>query len=460
MIIAGRRQLVLCADNFERNGVLPVGSLAGYAARACAADAVGMRRHNPKQTGQKVHITARGFSSATAVVTESVGDHSERSLRHVRIPLPSQAALDASGGAIVRLTMSTICGSDLHTLAGKRPSEPIPLVLGHEGLGVVEAVAASPSDSSGAGARVSVGQRVTFSIADSCGHCVNCTPPRLLPQKCKSLMKYGHAPLDGHAAGLSGTFASHIVLKPGTEVVPVPDVVPDALAAPANCALATSMACCNAVTSESISAAADPEQLSVLIQGAGMLGLYAVAILRAMGLERIVVTDVIPERLALAREFGATAVHSSDADAVASAVHAASAGGDGVDVAMELCGVPDVLAAGVAALRPGGRYVLAGLAHPQSSMADVTADALIRKCATVTGQHNYQAQDLRDSVEFLEAACATPGSGTGSKFSGAAGLRPLLERLVSPPLPLSRLAEAIELAEAHAWLRVAVDPQS
>ena len=112
---------------------------------------------------------------------------------------------------LVRIRLATICGSDLHTLAGRR-DEPTPSVLGHEGVG--EVVALGPGRS-----ECAPGDRVTWSLADSCGHCAACAEWDL-PQKCRRLFKYGHAPLsDG--TGLNGTYATHLLLRSGTAVVVV-----------------------------------------------------------------------------------------------------------------------------------------------------------------------------------------------------------------------------------------------
>src|SRR5690606_27174870 len=90
-----------------------------------------------------------------------------------RLPLPASLA---HGEVLVEISLATICGSDLHTFEGRRGA-PTPCVLGHEAVGRVIA-----------SARVGVlpGQRVTWSLADSCGHCPACTDYRL-PQKCGSL---------------------------------------------------------------------------------------------------------------------------------------------------------------------------------------------------------------------------------------------------------------------------------
>jgi D-arabinose 1-dehydrogenase-like Zn-dependent alcohol dehydrogenase len=147
-------------------------------------------------------------------------------MRAGELPLPTELQ---PGEVLVKLRLATICGSDLHTVAGHR-QEATPAILGHEGVGEIVAIG-------GGRTGLQPGDRVTWTIADSCGHCLPCTVYGL-PQKCDQLFKYGHAALD-NGSGLNGCYASHILLRPGTHIVKVPDDLPDALVAPVNCALAT-----------------------------------------------------------------------------------------------------------------------------------------------------------------------------------------------------------------------------
>ena len=118
---------------------------------------------------------------------------------------------------LVQVSLATICGSDLHTVSGRRDA-PTPCVLGHEAVGTI---AAPTQHRSATGELLREGDRVTWSLMASCGRCAYCTD-RNLPQKCETLFKYGHARSEG-ATTLSGGFATHILLRPGTAIYHIPE---------------------------------------------------------------------------------------------------------------------------------------------------------------------------------------------------------------------------------------------
>lgn len=282
------------------------------------------------------------------------------------------------GEVLVRVDLATVCGSDLHTVSGRRAS-PAPGVLGHEQVGTV--VALGP----GAPARCvddtvpAPGTRVVWSVTASCGRCDRCRAD--LPQKCRELRKYGHEPLTGDWP-LSGGFATHCVLRPGTAVVAVPDALPDVVAAPASCATAT-------VAAALAAGRRVFDGARMLVTGAGMLGLTAVAMAAHAGAE-VIVSDPHPERRAAARAFGAArAVEPGERVA-------------GVDVVVELSGAPSAVAAGLDALAVGGTLVLAGSVSPGPAVP-LDPERLVRGLHTVVGVHNYRPADLQAAVDFLAA---------------------------------------------------------
>ena len=340
-----------------------------------------------------------------------------RPLKMVERPLPDDLGI---GEIIAKIQLATICGSDLHTIAGHR-QEPTPCVLGHEAVGEVVALGNGRPE-------LSIGDRITWTIADSCGHCRPCLEYNL-PQKCARLFKYGHASLDD-GTGLNGCYASHMVVRGNTHVVKVPDSLPNRVIAPANCALATAVSAVSKL----------PETLStVVVQGAGLLGLYTCALLREQGERKVFCSDIQPHRLEKVWQFGGIPIDGRPALYPKNREQIMDAAPDGVDAVLEMAGVAELVPEGVQLLRPGGHYGFVGMVHPNSQL-NLTGEQIIRKCLTIFGIHNYNPSHLDQAVRFLD--------NTQHCYPYAS--------LVSDPFPLMDLTEAIGVAGDRHWFRVAV----
>ena len=330
------------------------------------------------------------------------------------------------GHVLARVRMATICGSDLHTVEGRR-AEPAPLILGHEILAEVAAPGQEPVRAAN-GEPLSAGDRITFTIMASCGACENCR--RGLPQKCRSLFKYGHASCTD-ALPLSGGFAQYVYLRPGTAIYRLPDSLSDAEVCPANCALATVV---NGIEAVSVKAGE-----RVLVQGAGLLGIYATALLKDLGAVEIAVTDVNDSRLEVARRFGADAtlnVDGLDDDDVVDGL------GEGrFDCVIEVSGAPSAVRPGLGALALGGRYVIIGLVCPGSEFT-VDGNLIARNYLEIRGIHNYAPEHLARGLSFLER--------TRTDFP--------YSELVGCTYPLSEINAAFSAASQRKAIRVGVVP--
>ena len=292
--------------------------------------------------------------------------------------------------ALVRVEMSTICRSDIHSWEGKRHN-PTPGILGHEIIGTIEQLGRAVGPDM-RGDTLREGDRVTWTEFFFCGACYYC---RILdmPQKCVRLRKYGHDPAD-ESPHLLGGFAEYCYLLPGTGIMRLPAELADEEATPLNCGVATMVS----VTEQAALGIGD----TVVVQGLGLLGLYGVALARARGARTVIGLDTIPSRLHMARRFGADLtfdVGAMEPAAVVAAVREACPP-DGPDVVIEVCGVPAVLPAGLAMLRKGGRYIVAGIVFPQ---ANVTLDAntILSKWITLRGNHNYHPRHLVQALDFV-----------------------------------------------------------
>jgi aryl-alcohol dehydrogenase len=248
---------------------------------------------------------------------------------------------------LVRVVAVGICHTDLIVRDQWYPV-PLPAVLGHEGAGIVERVGSGVTS-------CAVGDRVGMTF-DSCGVCRTCASGR--PSYCHQFFAQNfltHRPVDGssvlsrdgapvgaHYFGQS-SFATHAVANQ-RNVVRIEGTIPLEVAAPFGCGIQTGAgAVFNALR---VSAGS-----TIAIFGCGAVGLSAVMAAVISGCTSIVAVDVIPARLDLARELGATlAVHARPADVPA----AVSRGGPGVDFTLETTGLPAVLRQAVDCLAPTG----------------------------------------------------------------------------------------------------------
>jgi alcohol dehydrogenase len=332
------------------------------------------------------------------------------------------------GAALCKVRMSTICGSDLHTISGRR-TEPAPLILGHEIIGEIVALG-SEFRKDGFGDKLEVGDRVSWSIMASCGRCFYCELD--LPQKCEKLRKYGHTCCN-EAPHLTGGYAEYIYLFPGTAIYKVPADIPDEIATPANCALSTVI---NAVETIGLN-----RKETVLIQGAGLLGLNLIALAVEAGAKKIFVTDTVKSRLGLAGKFGADfCINAKDlpCEEIVSQIRAHT-DGHGVDVAFEICGAKEAVGLAAESLRIGGRYLVAGLVMPGSDLG-IDGNQLTRKYLTIKGVHNYHPRHLGTALRFLERY--------SQKYP--------YDELVGRVLPLSQINKAIDAASTGEDIRIGV----
>ncbi|MCS6866954.1 MAG: zinc-binding dehydrogenase, partial [Gemmata sp.] len=320
------------------------------------------------------------------------------------------------GEALVRVALCTICGSDLHTIAGRR-QEKTPSVLGHEPVGIVEETHGPLFDVDGE--PVGVGDRVVWAVAVSCGACYFCR--RDWPQKCESLLKYGHEPLQPHVGPLGG-LATHCHLLRGTALVKVPEGLPNEVAAPAGCATATIAAAFRAAGRSMPHC----DGGYAVILGLGMLGLTACAWANSIGLS-VIACDTNDQRLALASRFGAA--HRVKPPELPELVKEIT-NGRGADLALELSGSPEAARSSWEQLRVGGAAVWVGAVFPTAAVA-LAPEQLVRRCLTLSGVHNYTPRDLAAAMAFLAA--------NHSQY-------PLAE-LVARTFPLTQVNEAIAFAE-------------
>jgi S-(hydroxymethyl)glutathione dehydrogenase / alcohol dehydrogenase len=268
------------------------------------------------------------------------------------------AVLDAPGPGevLVEVKAAGVCHSDLHPARGDWPAKT-PLVLGHEGAGIVREVGPSVTG-------VSVGDHVVLCWAPACGECPPCREGRSV--LCDRLEKvtyrnrlpsgasHLHARQRDIAPFLGTACFSSFIVVPQEGAVPVARDLPFDALATLGCAVLTGV---GAV----MNAANVPAGARVAVIGAGGVGLNVVQGAAIAGSEQIIAIDLRPAPRAIAKQFGATDALDASGD-VAPAVRSLT-GGRGADFVFDTVGSPATLATAIASARKGGAVVLTGLSR-------------------------------------------------------------------------------------------------
>ena len=303
-----------------------------------------------------------------------------------------------TGEVRVKIAAAGICRSDWRVAIGTAP-KPMPIIAGHEGAGIVEAVGPGVT-------RVRVGDHVTLTWAPICGDCFYCH--RGKPNLCAA---YGPAIAtgaldDGKArihwrgepvyilAGL-GAFAEYAVLRQES-CVPIRHDLPLDVAALVGCAVATG------VGAAMYTAGVRPGE-SVAVFGAGGIGLNIIQGAQFCGADPIIAVDTSATKHELARQFGATHALPSDERAVAEL--RALSGGRGVDKAFEAVGLPQLQEKAFEATRPGGTLTLVGTA-PDGSRVNLPGAIITRAEKTVRGSFYGSVNPERDIPALLRLYAA------------------------------------------------------
>jgi len=281
------------------------------------------------------------------------------------VPIPPVGPRDA----LVRVKAAGICHSDVHYRAGVAPVR-YPLALGHEVAGVVE-------DTGSEVTNVKAGARVCLHYMVTCGDCLYCSQGN--EQFCTSGEMLGY-----HR---DGGYAEYIVL-PARGVFVLPDEIPFEQGAIMMCSSAT---CFHALRKGRLKAGE-----TVALYGVGGLGMSALQLARAFGALDVYAVDINPHKLAMAEKVGAIPVNATQSDPVAAIKRLT--GGRGVDVALELIGLPLTMQQAVASLAKLGRAVIVGVTGETFEVAPYTQ--LIPTEAEIIGSSDHLAQELPGLIEL------------------------------------------------------------
>jgi alcohol dehydrogenase len=269
-----------------------------------------------------------------------------------------QPTIGAATDAIVRITRTTICGTDLHILKGDVPSCQPGRILGHEGVGIIDQVGSAvttfkPSD------------RVLISCISACGKCIYC----------RKLM-YSHCTTGGWILGnrIDGTQAEFVRIPyADTSLYPIPEGADEEALVMLSDILPTGFEC------GVLNGKVQPGS-TVAIVGAGPIGLAALLTAQFFSPAQIIVIDLDDNRLEVATRFGATAaINSADGKAVEKIMKMTE--GRGVDTAIEAVGIPQTFELCEKLVAPGGHLANIGV---HGTKADLHLETLWDRNITIT----------------------------------------------------------------------------
>ncbi|MBZ0274709.1 MAG: Zn-dependent alcohol dehydrogenase [Anaerolineae bacterium] len=303
-----------------------------------------------------------------------------------------------AGEVLVKIAACGVCHSDYHLVSGAT-KHPMPVIAGHEGAGVVEAVGPGVTG-------IQPGDHVTLNWAPACGDCFYCQHDQ--PNLCDTFTEpiWAGTMLDGttrlhHTDGSPiyaycglATFAEYTVV-PQESCVVIRRDIPLKAAALVGCAVATGVGAAMYTTS------VRPGE-SVAVFGCGGVGLNIIQGAALCGAGMIIAVDTNPAKMALARQFGAThtILADKDTETTLKAIRDLT-GRRGADHTFEAVGIPTLQEQTFAAARPGGTVVLAGLSA-MGTATNLPGSIITRQEKTIKGSYYGTVNARRDFPMFID----------------------------------------------------------
>ena len=311
-------------------------------------------------------------------------------IKEFEVPSPGEGEL------VVRVLRANICGSDLHMWSGeafKGFGMPYPLVLGHEMVGEIVALGKGVKYDS-FGQPVGEGDIITLCYWRGCGRCPVCSRGRewACLQALTSVLRPAEQP-----PYFVGAFSEYFITQRGQKFYKIEDRgIPAEALAGINCALAQVI-----WGFEEIGMSAGD---SVVIQGAGGLGLWATAVAKWQGASKVIVIDAIENRLELAKKFGAdlTIKLSEKNDFRVRIAQVKEETKGGADIVVEVAGNPNAIREGVKYLQRGGKYLIMGAINPKQKF-EADPSIWIGENLTLKGVSLYHPHTLKKAIDFLSS---------------------------------------------------------
>ena len=339
----------------------------------------------------------------------------------------------AEGEVLVKIAAAGVCGSDVHMWHGKDPRTPLPMILGHEGVGEIADIGGERLDV--LGRKLAPGDKVMWERGAMCGHCTYCVV-RKQPSLCPHRKTYGISFSCAEPPHLRGCYAEYLHLQCTAHFLRIDDEIDPAILVAASCSGATAA---NAIELSRIRAGD-----VVLVVGPGPLGLFAIAMALKAGASRVyaVGTEIDRARLELATEFGAAGtLCTADTTAEERAEFLRDAtGGIGPNVVVDCCGAVQAIEEYLPLVAPGGVYSIPGIAEPRRALSIDLFAHFARKSVALQGVWVSDTDHLWQAVQLVLAR----------DFP--------FEKLVTHEFPLDEATEALATATKPEAIKVVLRP--
>jgi threonine dehydrogenase-like Zn-dependent dehydrogenase len=298
------------------------------------------------------------------------------------------------GAALVRTEMAGICGTDVHLWKGELPIS-LPVILGHETVGRIERLGHG-LEHDWTGQPLKTGDRVAWNSSTSCGQCFYCAEKHQ-PTRCPQRRAYGIGYRCDEPPYFLGGYAEFHYLRPRTSIFKLPDDLPTESVIGAGCALITAI--------HGVERTGIAWRDRVVVQGAGPVGISALAVAKSSGAGEVIVIGGPKHRLEMAKRFGADQV--VDLDEVRDPAARLSmvrqlTGGYGADVVLECVGIPSAVVEGMELCRDGGKYLVLGH-YCDAGAVQWNPHVITLKQLQVFGSWSSEPRHLKAAIEFLRA---------------------------------------------------------
>lgn len=298
------------------------------------------------------------------------------------------------GQVLVKIAAAGVCGSDVHMQKGQDLRTPLPIILGHEGIGYIAAINGSKRAVNGE--NLAEGDLILWTRGMVCNHCYACAVLHE-PWLCQSRQIYGINRPSDQAPYINGCYSEYVVLLDPTDIFKIRDRIDPAVL--------VSVSCSGATMAHAFDQHSPTCGDTVLVQGPGPLGLYAVAYAKNMGAACVIVIGGSDSRLSICRDFGADVIldrHITTTDErrqmILELTH-----GRGVDMVIEATGHSSAVYEGIKLVRSGGAYITVGFSQPPGECKIDFFRDVVNKNLKIQGVWVSSTRHTRQALTFVQS---------------------------------------------------------